>query len=202
MRPAQSLLALILCSLLLIGCSSSTTSPIIYYLINPETAAGNSQNPELVIEILDLHLPQYLERFQIVTRSENNQLTFSDSHQWAENLRKNLMRVMSANLGTRLGTVDIGTPIRRTSSRVDYRVQIYLDTFEQQANGIVELKARWQITDADKGNTLHTAQQTFSSSSVAAGNFSEVVSLMSALYGDLGEAIADDLTRLNEEPDR
>ena len=153
-------------------------------------------------DLLDLHLPQYLERFQIVTRSQDNQLTFSDSHQWAENLRKNLMRVMSANLANRLGTVDIGTPIRRTSSAVDYRVQIYLDAFERQANGTVELTARWQITSAAKGQTLHTAQKTFTSGRVDAANFGETVSLMSELYGDLGEVIADDLTRINQETTR
>ncbi len=131
---------------ILVSClgSGGEKIPTKYYLIDPvEYDALNSRSDvRMSIEIVDVHIPQYLERFQIATRIGENRLMFSESNQWGENLRKNLMRTLSRNLSRLLATQDIGTPITRSLSSPDYRVQIYIEQFEQDVDGKVKLSAR------------------------------------------------------------
>ena len=64
---------------LLSGCAGvSSTDPIRYYLIDPAeypSASVNADKPPR-IEIINLHIPQYLERFHIATRSSKSSLSF------------------------------------------------------------------------------------------------------------------------------
>ena len=127
MRKPVSIHGLLLLPVLLFtlaGCTSSGENPLRYYLIEPiDTDMGVTTEPS--IEILDLDIPQYLERFQIATRSDGNQLVFSDNNQWAESLRKNLMRTMATNLSNLLSTADVSTPSHRTGTQPDYRLKIF-----------------------------------------------------------------------------
>ena len=90
---------------LLNSCAGAgSTASTRYYLIDPAeypSASLKSVRP-LSIEITSLHIPQYLERFHIATRISKSQLEFSESNQWGENLRKNLLRTMARNLSTLL----------------------------------------------------------------------------------------------------
>ncbi len=170
------------------ACGSSGGNPVNYYLLDPvvTTAVEGATTRPLVLEILDLVIPQYLERFQIATRGDGNQLRFADDNQWGENLRKNLMRTMVQNLAPALGTIDIGTPISRTSSLPDYRLQIYIEQFEWQSSGRVRLSARWQLTDGATGGALSIhALDTESAAAVGRGDYAGIVASMQALYGSL-----------------
>ena len=105
---------------LMTGClGSRSMAPIRYYLIDPIEYPKNlslKKDTPLSIEIISLHIPQYLERFHIAKRVSKSRLDFSESHQWGENLRKNLLRTMSRNLSQLLSTLDIGTPLNRSAS--------------------------------------------------------------------------------------
>lgn len=171
------------------GCSSSGTS-ISYYLIDPTKPETTSSHESLAIEILDLSIPQYLERFQIASRTTTNQLVFSDSHQWGENLRKNLLRTMTRNLSESLGTIDIGSPVTRTLSTPDYRVQVYIEQFERVADGRVLLAARWQVSDGETGEPLSINSTELTSRDVGGASFGGVVDAMQSVYGELCDAIA------------
>lgn len=144
------------------------------------------------IEIINLQIPQYLERFHIATRSSESQLEFSESHQWGENLRKNLLRTMARNLSALLSTMDIGTPLNRSASSPDYRVQIHIEQFEQESNNKVKLVARWQLS----GKTQTKPSSVFSATlqdeeTIVEENYEQIVSVMRQLYGKLSERIAE-----------
>jgi len=123
MRNNNSILKIVITILMLVlllaACSGGGNKvPTKYYLIDPvESGALNfTFDKPLAIEIIDVHIPQYLERFHIATRIGVNRLNFSEANQWGENLRKNLMRTLSRNLSILLSTQDIGTPLNRSSS--------------------------------------------------------------------------------------
>ena len=105
----------VLAATLLAGCIGGGGNRVRYYLVNPVDvlAMETETSRPLAIEVIDVHLPQYLERFQIVTRDGDNRLRMSDTNQWGENLRKNLMRTLMMNLSGMLSTIDIGTPLNR-----------------------------------------------------------------------------------------
>lgn len=172
------------------GCSSSSEDPTRYYLIEPliEPGAATGNSSSLAIAIADLDVPQYLERFQIASRRAENQLVFASSHQWAENLRKNLSRVLANNLSQALGTPDVGTPSNRSASNPDVRVSVYIERFERNANGYVSLNARWQLR-RDKEIITHTSALT-SDSRISATDFAGTVTQLSRLFGGLSAEIA------------
>ncbi|MCB1646873.1 MAG: membrane integrity-associated transporter subunit PqiC [Pseudomonadales bacterium] len=176
------------------SCSSSTAG-INYYLIEPvRQQVDHSARPELAIRLLDIQLPQYMERFQIAGRSATNRLYFSDSHQWGENLRKNLLRTMSSNLQYRLGTLNISSPVSRMAVKPDYSVEVFIDRFERGADGYVTLTARWQILDGKTGHSLLVdTTDLVSESGAAADAYGMQAEIMSQLFAALCTDIAKQL---------
>ena len=187
-----ALLALIV----LTGCSSGGGTPIRYYLIDPQEQAQLSERAELSLEIVDLQVPQYLERFQIASRANANELTFSDMNQWGENLRKNLTRTMGINLARLMGTVDVGTPVNRTANEPDYRIQIVIAQFERDAENRVTMLARFQIVLATGGVTRTEGVQLVSD--YATSDYPGTVSAMSDLFSDLARSIARAIVDMEE----
>jgi uncharacterized lipoprotein YmbA len=185
---------MLLLSLLLAGClGGGATTPVRYYLVDevePVNVPFSSDKP-LIIEIIDLHIPQYLERFNIATRSAENRLVFSEYNQWGENFRKNLMRTMARNLSKLLSTVDIGTPMNRSMSLPDYRIQIYIEKFEQDIDSKVRLVARWQLSDAAEPKPLDIYSAELESNIVIEeSDYDQIVSVMRELYGEFSNRIA------------
>lgn len=187
---------ILLLSWILAGCSSGGSSSVRFYLVDPvelsEVRSG-SEKP-LKIEIINLHIPEYLERSHIATRSGESRLQFSEFNQWGENLRKNLMRTMARNLSNLLSTADISTPLSRSSSMPDYRLEIHIDQFEQDSEGLVKLSARWQLINTIESGPLgiHSADLV-SPYRIAERDYDQMVSEMRDLYGQLSKMIAENI---------
>ncbi len=178
----------------LTGClGGGGVAPTRYYLIDPVDYSSSNilAVRPLKIEIIDLQIPQYLERFHIATRSSETQLDFSESHQWGENLRKNLLRTMSRNLSKLLSTVDIGTPLNRSSSQPDYRIQIHIDQFELDVDNTIKLIARWQISDLQTGSLGVFNADLISQEVIEEKDYDQIVIVMRELFGKLGLRISE-----------
>jgi len=182
--------------LLLVACSGGANKVATkYYLIDPvEYKALNfSSDKPLAIEIIDVHIPQYLERFHIATRIGENRLKFSESNQWGENLRKNLMRTLSRNLSRLLSTQDIGTPLNRSSSSPDYRVQVYIEQFELDIDHKVRLAARWQVSDTEMPEPLDIQNEDMVGAVIEQNNYEQMVTSMQQLFGELSMKVAESI---------
>jgi uncharacterized lipoprotein YmbA len=194
-RPARRRCAALLLPLLVGGCLGKGGTTTRYYLIEPVALAAAPAATPLSVEIMDLEIPQYLERFQIATRSGASGIVYAEYHQWGESLRKNLLRTMARNLSALLGTPDVSTPLNRSLAPPDFRVRIHIDRFEQDVDGHVSLGARWQVLDARAaGATPATrAAELESDSTPARGEYARMVEEMAALYGTLAGRIAGDI---------
>ena len=183
------------CLLVLTGCASSGT-PINYYLVDPVVAQAlrGQTDQALSIEILDVAIPQYLERFQLATRTGQGQMSYSDQHQWAESLRKNLTRTMTRSLGVALGTIDIASPFSRTLSTPDYRVQVFIEQLERGSDGRVQLVARWQVSTGKSSSPLSiNAIELASDKPLQARDYPAMVIAISEVFGELCIAIAESI---------
>lgn len=188
-------------TIVLSGCSGGSAT-IRYYMIDPVSTSVVSQNSnnQLSIEIMDVNVPQYLERFNLVTRGNENQLYLAEFHQWGDNFRKNLLRTMASNLTSMLGTNDIGTPINRTMSTPDYRVQVHIEQFERNYDGHVSLIARWQVSTGSSSRSVTTHKADLSSSATyAMDEYENIVSTMKDLFGQLSGLIADSINAIEGE---
>ncbi|OGT79203.1 MAG: hypothetical protein A3H91_09885 [Gammaproteobacteria bacterium RIFCSPLOWO2_02_FULL_61_13] len=185
--------AALLLALSMAGCLGKGGTTTRYYLVDPVAfTAAESAAPPPAVEIMDLHIPQYLERFQIATRTGKNGIVYAEYHQWGESLRKNLLRTMARNLSALLGITDVSTPLNRSLATPAWRIQIHIDQFEQDVDGHVRLKAHWQILDARAPQAVPETHALELESAVAMdkGDFGPMVAAMSELYGQLAEDIA------------
>ena len=189
--------ALILALFLLTACfGGGASAPIKYYLLDPVDYSNKSLIAvrPLSIEIIDLHIPQYLERFHIATRSTESQLEFSEYNQWGENFRKNLLRTMARNLSKLLSTIDIGTPLNRSASTPDYRLQIHIEQFEKESSGNIKLVARWQLSKSAEKNVSEVFAAEFESQKIIeAEDYEGMIAEMRKQYGMLSEKIAESI---------
>jgi uncharacterized lipoprotein YmbA len=190
-----TLIAILLCGLLA-GCIGGVGNTHVYYLIDPVADAAPNQPAErpLAIEIQDLHIPQYLEKFQIATRDENNRLKYAEYKQWGENLRKNLTRTLARNLEAMLGTQDVGTPQNRSMSAPDYRLHVHIEQFERDRDARVRLIARWQLSRSSGAEVpeMHNANL-MSELEIDAADYDALVAEMQSLYGELCRRIAESI---------
>lgn len=198
LKKHYKLIVLLFCTCLLSACiGGGATMPTRYYLIDPVDYAGDAVKAvrPLKVEIIDLQIPQYLERFQIASRSSESRLEFSDDNQWGENFRKNLLRSMARNLSRILSTDDVGTPLNRSSSMPDYRIQIHIEQFEQDVDNSVKLFARWQITNTAANNSESKVSSIGlqSKRKIEEGNYDQMIAAMRELFGDLSLRIADSI---------
>jgi uncharacterized lipoprotein YmbA len=196
-NPASfNVASLVITMVLLAGCSSSAVA-VRYYLIEPvsparvENQETLSDEKTLSLEIVDLEIPQYLERLQIASRRPDSQLVFASAHYWGESLRKNLTRALARNLTNLLGTAAIGTPANRLNSPPDYRLTVYVEQFERGADGYVHLLTRWQLIHRETGKTvINSSNKYVSVQQIDAKDFSGTVLAMSELLGEFSQTIA------------
>ena len=187
---AFNLASLIVTMVLLVGCSSSADT-VRYYLIEPVSVADATNGGDTSIEIVDLEIPQYLERLQIASRRPDSQLVFASTHQWGESLRKNLTRALARNLTNLLGTAAIGTPENRLSSPPAYQLTVYVERFERGADGYVHLLARWQLTHRETRETIiNSSNEYMRERRIDSKDFAGTVFVMSELLGEFSRTLA------------
>lgn len=186
--------AALLAVVLLAGCAGGGAATR-FFIIDPVPAQPLRDAPgaALVVEILDLQVPQYLERPRIASRTGDNELVFSQSNQWGDNLRKNLARTMALNLSQLLDTPDVSSPYARSSSRPDFRVLVHIDEFERAADGHARVSARWQVVDGRSGDTLVTERVRLASPGPVGRDHAAIVQALRVLYGDLGRLVAESI---------
>jgi uncharacterized lipoprotein YmbA len=193
-------LALVLAGSLLGGCSSSTRATR-FYVLNPldpgpALVSGTDHSEALSVEVAALHLPQYLERPQIVTRSSENRLELAEFHQWGGNLRKNMMRVLAKNLSQLLDTPHIAISPYRPRVSPHFRVELEVMRFERDPDGQVRLSTQWRLSDGRDGRSLITQMTDLVSPKIARGSdMGETVSAMSGLVGELSRIIGQAVLR-------
>ena len=167
-----------------------------YYLIDPEVDAqiSTADKPELAIRLRDLDIPQYLQRFQIVTRSAENRLRLSEFNQWGENLTENLTRTLARNLSVALATNKISTPLDRTSIDADYRISVHIQQFEHDADNHIKLIANWEIApEQGQANSVIHHYNKSSEGEIAADDYDAIVQSMQSLFASLSISIASSL---------
>ncbi len=181
---------------LLAGCSSSPATRFYTLTAVAEAPPAGAKDPAthaakpVTLIITDLRLPQYLDRPQIVTRGSDQRLRMTEHQQWGGNLRDDMTRVLTENLGRQLPGDRVLAAPTHIALQPDYRIEVDVQRFEREANGRVRLAARWWITRGPDGALLASPEASFSGPSVDADDYETLVGAMSAVFGELAQVIA------------
>ena len=179
-------------TLLLAGCG--TSPPAKFYTLTPVVV---QRPPEKVVEtdkytpigIGPVEIPEYLDRPEIVTRAEQNQLILSEFNLWGGVLKSDINRVLLENISALLA--GDGIPIITWKAAVTevHKVPVLISRFDGSLNDSIVLKATWAVLEKE-GKTFEFLRESNITIPVKGSSYSSVVTAMSEALGELSKEIA------------
>lgn len=153
-RAVFVLATLMVLSTIFTGCAG-TSQPSKFFLLRslPEPGTGLSvkaQKRNLSILVGPITIPAYLDRDQVVTLSEGNELVVDEFVRWAEPIKDNFYRVLVENLSLLLNTPEVYAYDRRGARPGDLQITIDVTRFDSATGGEAHLTVFWTIAGKDR----------------------------------------------------
>jgi uncharacterized lipoprotein YmbA len=131
------------------------------------------------IELRSLNIPEYLNRLQIVTRSQNGSLNIDDNHLWAEPLDATLRRVLTENLSSQLRSWQVYDSSNSLTNReAEYTVDIQVFNFEKKSSNLFYFKTLVSISDRNKQTLLREMNEHIYPVSSSEQDYNALVNVM------------------------
>jgi len=109
-----------------------------------KVAAPNPSKIAPSVSVVNITLPIFVDRPQLVENVTPNRLEILESHRWAEPLKSGISRLLAENLAARLGTDMVTAYPQNTTGEPDYRVSVDIQRFESLGDS-VSVDALWRI---------------------------------------------------------
>ncbi len=188
-----SLPFLLIIMLMLNGCS--TTPPSKFYTLEAMSGSETIQvapvgRNNLHIGIGPVQFAEYLQRSQIVTRTNGAEINLAETHRWAEPLHNNFGRILAENLSILVGTDKISLHPSRNWSDIDYQVVVNVWQFDVSEQGEVILVANWSIRGKGGSELLTMKKSAFSANLQSTTSYTDIVRALSKTVELLSREIA------------
>jgi uncharacterized protein len=181
--------------LLLSACAS--TPPTQFYVLEPQfdlpAVSADAQIKKLIIGIGPVSIPALLERKQLVTRDENNNLQIAELQQWAAPLKDNIAEVLAQNLSALQPSHIIRTYPWSAYGSIDYQVIVQINRFDAKSEQSANLDASWTIMDETNHKVVSNGVskiQVKPENATAAGTVKSLGSTLARLSQELAQVLA------------
>ncbi len=142
-----SLTVVLLVLVLLSGCGTSQKTNF-YQLEETSKASLVGIEKGRIVGVGPIHLPEYINRPQIVTRSSKHHLNISEFNRWIEPVTDSISRLLVINLSNNLNSNRVyWIPRDDRQYPLDIRVAIDIGRFDGRLGEAIFLEARWSIFD-------------------------------------------------------
>ena len=194
---AGVLLALVM----LAACAAS--EPSRFYTLAPQARAEAAGAPAASgkagrhVALSPVQVPRYLDRPEIITRTDANTIELAEFDKWTEPLAEMVGRVLSEDLSRRLPDERVFLLPVRQAVPIDRVVDTQIMRFDADAGGVVTLDARWQVFGKD-GRSLIDARDTVVQE--PGGSDGGKAALAAAMSRALSRLAADIAAALRHEP--
>jgi uncharacterized protein len=135
------------CAALVAGCFGPSPK-LNYYTLSAAQAsppaAGAASRP-LNVYVGPVTIPETVDRPQMVTRVDANQVEIAELERWAEPLKSAIPRVVADTLGRELGPGTVMTSKQSATLTFDYRVALDVQRFDFSASDGATIDALWTI---------------------------------------------------------
>jgi uncharacterized protein len=184
--------------LVLGGCGS--TQPSRFYTLdsigNHEAGTRSTLTDQSIsVSLGPVHIPDYLDRPQIVSRTNKNELSLSEFDRWAGSLKDDIVRVLSINLAQLLSQSTVSVLPWELGNVSDYRVVVNIRRFDPMPAGNILLDAQWTIIGKG-GREIPRVQESLISEPVTAQTYEAKVAAMSVALEKLSRDIAEGIKRV------
>ncbi|OED36788.1 hypothetical protein AB833_25590 [Chromatiales bacterium (ex Bugula neritina AB1)] len=195
-KPGLLLITGLFLALTVSGCINTPLPD--YYVLTPERAEiplqpGSSVYQEklanLAVGIGPITIPETLNRPNIVTPLDSNQLEVAEYHRWSEPLRENLSRVVITNIAGRLGINKLYA-YPWLGSQIDLQVRIDVLQMIGSIETDVFLQVRWQLLSGDKKPKLIDTRITEYRQPVRESSYSSMVAAYSQVVAEFSDDVA------------
>ena len=201
-KPVLMILCVLLVSLG--GCAG--TPPSKFYMLEP--ISHGSVPPGTVtldravsIGLGPVTLPDYLDRSQIVTRTDQNTVQLAEFDRWAEPLSSNISRTLAENLVLLLQNDSIVQYPWPGSIDVTYQVLVDVYRFDGILGEKALLEVQWSILGKKGKRVLQLKRSTFVEPA-GGTTFGALVAAQSRPVENLSREIASALQSLTREGDQ
>ena len=203
MRLPICLFSLLLTLLFIISCSTSPPSQHFFIapLADPDGTTGQSEPAaEMTTIEVQVRIPRYLDRPQIVTRTGPNEYRLDEFNRWTGSLKGNITTVVIQNLKALIPNAFVAQRPIPSVIPVDYVVFVDVVQFDGVIGQSVTLLANWGVLEkGDKiGETLQP--RSFNATeSVDAKGYASLVAAKSRILLDLSQEIIQALDVMKAE---
>ncbi len=149
----------------------------------------------MTIGVGPVHLPEYLDRPEIVTRINPNELKLAEFDIWAEPLQVNFTRVLIENISRLLSTEPVAVFPWEAFPQVDFQIDVELVRLDGDIAGKAFLTAQWSILNSSNKSILFSKKSQYTKSVDGTG-YSALVAAQSRMIGALSHDIAEAIKSL------
>jgi len=188
-----------LLALMLAGCLFGASRPVDYYTLTPlprpTGTGGPDATPGTIIALYPVVFPEYLDRPQIVTRADDNQIALSEFHRWAGSLKYAFANVLVENLNVLLAERRANVMFDTLTFDPSYLVTVTVNRFDGQLGDTVWLNAAWSIWDV-KAKKMLAVKTSVIQEKAAAQGYAALVAAKSRAITALSREIAAEFEKL------
>jgi uncharacterized lipoprotein YmbA len=179
------------------GCLGRTSPPVDFYTLSPlpRSEGGAAPGASGAVAVGAVMLPAALDRPQIVTRTSDNQVSFSEFHRWAGTLKDDVTRVLIEDLSILVKGSGRTVLSADTAVNPAYRLTVTVNQFDGRLGDKVWLRAVWAIRDL-KPNQMIAVRNAVIDQPVAAGDYAALVAAQSRALETLSREIAAEIEKL------
>jgi uncharacterized lipoprotein YmbA len=175
--------------------SCGTTPPSKFYSLEAmsgidATQSAPARQNDLHIGIGPVQFAEYLQRSQIVTRTNDTGIKLAETHRWAEPLHNNFGRILAENLSILIATDKISLHPSRNWSDIDYQVVVNVWQFDVNKQGEVTLLANWSIRGKGGSELLTMKKSVFHANLESTASYTDIVRALSNTVELLSREIA------------
>ncbi len=188
----QNIIIISLLMFLTSACSiggKSTPSP--FYVLDSQIEPISDQKlTELRMGVGPITIPGYIDRPQIVTKTESAELQLAEFERWAEPMGEMFTRTLTENIKSLTGSHHIYSYPWSSNLDFTYRINAKIIKFENNVNGDALLIAHWQLIHESGESKVKTMHSEFNANAKDASYSSRIAALNDTLTQFAKEIVA------------
>ncbi|MCG8684305.1 MAG: PqiC family protein [Desulfobacterales bacterium] len=182
--------------LLMSGCIGGTSQQSVYYVLSPIDGIEGQPSSFSICKlgVGPIKIPEFLNRPQIVSRHDENQLTIHEFHRWGDGLDTQITELMVENFSNLLHSSNVSAyPWER---HFEPTFQLYMDVRELGGNlkGPVTLTVAWQLIESQSGLQV-ISRRTKLEEDISGEGVLAYVSAVNTLLNTFSQQIAGEATQ-------